>query len=40
VLAALSVGTALNDRLIMSLDAPMSDYLPDAASNAGRDHAA
>ena len=35
VLAALSVGTALNDRLIMSLDAPMSDYLPDAASTQG-----
>ena len=35
VLTALAVGTAMNDRLVMSLDAPLSDYLPDAVSTRG-----
>jgi CubicO group peptidase (beta-lactamase class C family) len=35
VLTALAVGTAMNDRLIMSLDAPLSDYLPDADATRG-----
>ena len=35
VLAALAVGTALNDRLIMSLDAPLSDYLPEGSGTQG-----
>jgi len=30
VLAALGVGTALNDRLIVNLDAPLTRYLPEA----------
>lgn len=33
VLAALGVGTALNDRLIVNLDAPVTTYLPDAAES-------
>ena len=32
VLAALGVGSALNDRLIVNLDAPVANYLPDAAA--------
>jgi CubicO group peptidase (beta-lactamase class C family) len=35
VLAALAVGSALNDRLIMSLDAPLSDYLPNGGGTQG-----
>jgi len=35
VLAAIAVGSALNDRLITSLDAPLSDYLPDGGGTQG-----
>ena len=32
VLLALAVGSALNDRLINNLDAPLSNYMPDAGA--------
>jgi len=33
VLAAIAIGTAMNDRLIRSLDAPSSNYIPEAADS-------
>ena len=40
MLAAIAVGTALNDRLIMSLDAPLSDYLPEGGGTQWHDYTA
>lgn len=35
LLVALGVGTALNERMVLNLDAPLANYLPDAGEHAG-----